>query len=127
MHCERERSEREKVFHLHLGSKSPNQMPSGWRRWRVAGASVCFPSAYANPRSEGYVGEGRLRTINLVRRAGQPPHPLYSAATGAHQPENGWTPPIRAREKRTDRVVGLGLPERWRSILTNLPHQNKIG
>jgi hypothetical protein len=50
-------------------------------------ASVSFPSAYANPRSVGDVGEGRLRTINLVRRPGRPPHPLYSAATGAHQPE----------------------------------------
>jgi hypothetical protein len=94
---ERERSEREE-YHLHLGSKSPNRMPLGWRWWWVAVASMCFPSAYANPRSVGNVGEGRLRTINLVRRAGRPPHPLYSAATRAHQPENGWTPPIRTRE-----------------------------
>jgi hypothetical protein len=61
--------------------------------------SMSFPSSYANPRSVGYVGEGWLRMINLVRRAGRPTHPLYSAAIGAHQPENGWTPPIRARER----------------------------
>jgi hypothetical protein len=73
----------------------------------VSGSGVVsFPSAYANPRLVGEVGEGRLRTINLVRRAGWPPHPLYSAATGAHRSQTNGRPDQGAREG-VERAIGL--------------------
>ena len=59
-----------------LEELEPVAMAEGRRRGRVCGGSGgrrCFPSARANPRSDGYVGEGRRRTVNLVRRAGRPP------------------------------------------------------
>jgi len=56
------------------------------------------------------VGEGVGGAVNLVPCAPAPhPYLLWHCATGAHQPEEGWAPPIRARGE--DRV-GAGLC-RW--------------
>jgi hypothetical protein len=60
-----------------------------WRR--------CFPWLSASPRSVGVsVGREQCDEPRIVCPA---PTSLYSAATGAHQPYFGWTPPIRARER----------------------------
>jgi hypothetical protein len=64
--------------------------------------AVVLPVAHANPRSVGDVGGGRLRTINLVRRAGRPPHPLYSAVTGAHRSQTYGRP--RSGHERRGRM-----------------------
>ena len=49
------------------------------------------------------VGEGVGGAVNLVPSAPAPhPYLLWHCATGAHQPEEGWAPPIRARGE--DRV-----------------------
>jgi hypothetical protein len=70
----------------------------------VSMVAVVLPVTHANPRSVGDVGGGRLRTINLVRRAGRPSHPLYSAATRAHHSgTNGRPRSGRERRGRTSR------------------------
>jgi hypothetical protein len=56
-----------------------------------------LPVTSANRRSDRGVGGAIGSTSNLVLCAPAPTS-LYSAATGAHQPCFGWTPPIRARE-----------------------------
>jgi hypothetical protein len=59
-----------------------------WRR--------CFPWPSASPRSVGVsMGREQRDEPRIVCLA---PTSLYSAATGAHQPYFGWTPPIRVRE-----------------------------
>jgi hypothetical protein len=68
---------------------------------------VSFPSAYANPRAVGDVGEGRLRTINLVRRAGRPPT-LYIARRQGPTVHERTDAPDQGARQGVDRVVGLG-------------------
>ena len=62
---------------LRCGSMNSTRRPWWWWRW-------CFPSLRANPRSERDVGGvGCARSTSCPVQAG--PHPLYSAATGAHR------------------------------------------
>jgi hypothetical protein len=75
-----ERCERGKPAPV-LDEVEPDAMAMGV----VSMVAVVLLVVHANPRSVGDVGGGRLRTINLVRRAGRPSHHLYSAATRAHR------------------------------------------
>ena len=44
------------------------------------------------------MGEGVGGTVNLVPSAPAPhPYLLWRCAMGAHQPEEGWAPPIKVR------------------------------
>jgi hypothetical protein len=65
--------------------------------WWVCGGDG-LPVTSARLRSDRDIGGATGSTANLVSCAPAPTS-LYSAATGAHQPCFGWTPPIRARKR----------------------------
>jgi hypothetical protein len=65
-----------------------------------------LPIAHANPRSVGDVGGGRLRMINLVRRAGRPPTLYIAQRQGPIVHERTDAPDQGAREG-VGRAVGL--------------------
>jgi hypothetical protein len=68
--------------------------------------AVVLPVAHANPRSVGDVGRGRLRTINLVRRAGRPPT-LYIAQRQGPTVYKRMDAPDQGTRQGVGRVVGL--------------------
>jgi hypothetical protein len=67
---------------------------------------VVLPVAHANPRSVGDVGGGRLRTINLVRRAGRPPT-LYIAQRRGPTVHRRTDAPDQGAREGVVRPVGL--------------------
>jgi hypothetical protein len=73
--------------------------------------SVCCEIWERSRETEAYlVGGVTGGAINLVLRVPAPTS-LYRQVTGAHQPYEDWTPPIRARVKGTRRAVGLDREE----------------
>jgi hypothetical protein len=72
----------------------------------VVMVAVVLPVAHANPRSVGDVGGGRLRTINLVRRAGRPPT-LYIAQRQGPTVHKQTDAPDQSAREGVGRAVGL--------------------
>jgi hypothetical protein len=68
--------------------------------------AVVLPVAHANPRSVGDVGGGRLRMINLVRRAGRPPT-LYIAQQKGPTIHEQTDAPDQGARQGVRRAVGL--------------------
>jgi hypothetical protein len=68
--------------------------------------AVVLPIAHANPRSVGDVGGGRLRMINLVRRAGRAPTLYIVQRQGPTIHERTDAPDQGARQG-VGRAVGL--------------------
>jgi hypothetical protein len=66
-----------------------------------------LPIASARPRSDRDIGGATGSTANLVSCAPAPTS-LYSAATGAHQPEKRLDAPDQGAREGLDRVVGVG-------------------